>query len=377
MKILLVITKSEIGGAQVFVLNLASALKKLGVDVEVAAGYGDYLLDELKKKNIPCYYMNSLKRDVSIFSAFYFIYDFYRLLRNKHYDVIHLNSSNTLFGAVSAFFISNRPKILFTFHGLSLLDHNYQIDWFIRKSSKIYFKIFLKLVDKSVFVSQLNCVESINSQLVKDGEVIYNGLDQNELEFLSKERARAFFSEKCNADFSDSYLMGSTGRLAYQKNYEFLINNFLKIREKINNVKVLVIGDGPDREKLKSLLTQHNIQNDFFLAGSLKDSYQYIKAFDIFTLPSRYEGLSISLIEALFAEVPILASDVGGNCEVVGKDSGQLYKLDDIDDYINKMTTIKNDPQKYIEHNKLLKDKFSLDKMANEYLRLYTSLVEQ
>ena len=126
MKILLVITKSEIGGAQVFVLNLARALQQAGLYVEVAAGEGNFLFEELQKHNISYHYLNSLKRDFSVLNSFYFIFDLHRLLKRNNYDIVHLNSSNTLFGAISTYLLKKKPRTLFTFHGLSLLDKNYK-----------------------------------------------------------------------------------------------------------------------------------------------------------------------------------------------------------------------------------------------------------
>ena len=69
MRILFVITKSDIGGAQVFVLNLAKAFKELGFTVEVVAGDGDFLFEELKKNQINYYYFESLKRDFNLLNA--------------------------------------------------------------------------------------------------------------------------------------------------------------------------------------------------------------------------------------------------------------------------------------------------------------------
>ena len=377
MKVLLIITKSEIGGAQVFVLNLARSLRKLGFEVEVAAGDGDYLFKELQKNNIPYHYLSSLKRNISIFSSFYFIYDSYRLLKAKKYDIVHLNSSNTLFGAVAAYLLRNRPKILFTFHGLSLLDKNYEANFLIRFLTKLYFKIFLKFVDKSVFVSALNYKESQEEGILQNAEVIFNGLNENEINFLSEEEAKKYFSFKCGTDLSSSFLIGSTGRLAYPKNYEFLINNFLFIKKKIPNAKVIIIGEGPDRTKFEELIRKMKIQNDFFLLGAMQDSFMYIKAFDVFTLPSRYEGLSISLMEAVFASIPILASDVGGNSEIVCGCKGQLFRLNDVDDYVIKLIDIQKEKQHLMEYNKGLKINFSLDKMVISYKNLYELLSKE
>ncbi|MCX6173170.1 MAG: glycosyltransferase [Ignavibacteriales bacterium] len=376
MKILLVITKSEIGGAQVFLLNLARSLKKMGCDVEVAAGDGNYLPSELEKNNITFHYLNSLKRNFSVLNSFYFIYDLYRLLQVNSYDIIHLNSSNTLIGAISSFFLKKRPKAIFTFHGLSFIDKNFKTNSFIKVLAKVYFKILLKAVNKTVFVSNINYIESKEARIVKSAEVIYNGLDEIQMHYLTEKDARSYFSNKCNLDLSNEFLIGSTGRLAYQKNYEFLIENYSSIKKKIPNAKVIIIGDGPDYEKYKAQILKLEIQNEFFMIGAIKDSYQYIKAFDVFTLPSRYEGLSISLIEAIFAEIPILASNVGGNPENVDHCEEQLFDLYDINDYINKLENIRRKKEFFKNYNIALKSKFSLNKMVQSYLNLYQSLIK-
>lgn len=376
LKLLLVITKSEIGGAQVFVLNLAHSLKNLGYDVEVAAGSGGYLFEELKKGNIKYHYLNSLKRDFNVFRSFYFIYDFYRLLKKNKYDIIHLNSSNTLVGALSSYFLRPRPKIVFTFHGLSFLDKNYEMNPIFRFFSKLYFKVFAHLIDRSVFVSKINYKESVESSIVKYGKVIYNGLEENKLLFLDEVPARAYFSQKFNYDFTNDFLVGSTGRLAYQKNYDFLIDNFNTLHKKLPEIKIIIIGDGPNYEKYRKRIKELEINKYFFLAGSIKESYKYIKAFDVFTLPSNYEGLSISLIEAVFAEIPILASNVGGNIENIGGDIRQVFELNNIDDYINKLIEIKKNKSQFVEHNIKLKKNFTLEKMVQEYVNLYDSILK-
>ena len=374
MKILLVITKSEIGGAQVFVLNLARSLQNRGYDVEVAAGDGNYLFGELQKEKIPFHYLNSLKRNISIMKSFYFLYDLYRLLKINNYDIVHLNSSNTLIGGISTFFIRKRPKTIFTFHGLSFIDKNYKTRFYIKFLAKMYFKVFLHTVDKTVFVSSNNYEELKEAKIIKSGEVIINGLDEVNMHFFSEKDARDYFSRKCNLDLTKNFLIGSTGRLAYQKNYEFLIKNFTVIKDRIPKVKAIIIGDGPYYEKYKRQISEFGLENDLFFVGSIKDSYRYIKAFDVFTLLSRYEGLSISLIEAVIAGIPILASRVGGNPENVGNCTQQLFNLDDSEDYISKLLNICKNKKKISEFNSSLLEKFSLNNMTSRYIKLYDDL---
>ncbi|MBA4320498.1 MAG: hypothetical protein C0412_19030, partial [Flavobacterium sp.] len=307
---------------------------------------------------------------------FYFIYDLRKLFKKKKYDIVHLNSSNTLIGVFSTLFFYTKPKIVFTFHGLSFLDKNYQADFWVKAFSKLYFKACLLFVDQSVFVCNLNLEHSQKLKLPRSSRVIYNGLDEEELSFLSAKESRMYFSNKCGQDFTNCFLIGSTGRLAYPKNYEFLIINFYRIQKSIPNAKVIIIGDGPNFKKYSKMLKERQLENDFFFVGALKDSYKYIKAFDVFTLPSCFEGLSISLIEALFAEIPILASDVGGNSEIVTKEFCQLFILNDIDDFLTKLHFIKNNINIIVEGNIKQKKNFSLAKMMNEYVDLYKNTIK-
>jgi len=371
MRILFVITKSDIGGAQVFVLNLARTFKKFGFEVEVVAGDGDFLFQELKKNDIQYYYLNSLKRNFNVYNAIYFVFQLRNLLKSKNYDVVHLNSSNTLIGSVSSSFMKRKPKMVFTFHGLSFIDKNFSPNFLIKYLATLYFRFFLKAVDEVVFECKLNYEELTGSGMVKIAKIIHNGLDPNDLDYLSAADAREYFSKACGVDLSKCFIVGSTGRLAYQKNYDFLIRNFHSIKKNIPNLKVIIIGDGQDHELYKRQINELGIQNDFFLLGEKKNSHRFLNGFDVFTLTSRYEGVAISLIEAIYSDVPVLVSNVGGNPDVVGGDKNQLFELNDIDDYINKLTKILENRKSIVGHNVKLRSEFSLATMAESYKELY------
>ena len=109
MKILLIITKAEIGGAQNFVLNLAKGLRSSGQEVVVAAGSGDYLSEELKKADIKFKRLKKLKRTNNLFKSFSFISELKNYVKNEKFDVVHFNSSNTLIGVWGL--IKIKPKL--------------------------------------------------------------------------------------------------------------------------------------------------------------------------------------------------------------------------------------------------------------------------
>lgn len=371
MKILIVITKGEMGGAQVFVATLAKTLHKQGHTVTVACGEGDYLRDALKPEGISFARFHSLKRTTNPIKNLAFGWDLRTYLAKHSFDIVHFNSSNALVGVIAARLMRSRPKIIFTLHGLSVVDQNYKASPTVKYVYRMFFKLLLSLVDMPVFVSKMNFEYAKKIGLLKRGTVIPNGIDTNALQFMSHDEARAALTEKINVDVSNKYIIGSIGRLAYPKNYEFLINAFPKILREIPNAVAIIIGEGPKRDVYEPMIKQKNLSAKIFLVGELSDAYRYIKAFDLFTLPSEYEGMSMTLIEAMFAEVPILASHVGGTPELLDNPA-QTYVLNDTEEFIAKIKAIqlqKNPP--YTEAQKTHRSQFGGEAMTKKYITIY------
>src|SRR6056297_1213280 len=190
MKIFLLITKAEVGGAQMSVLNLARGLKKKGEDVKVGFGEGEFLPVELDKSAIPYTRFKNLKRTHNPLANLFFIWEVKKYFDKNKYDIVHINSSNALFAALGAKLSKNKPKTVFTFRGMSMLDENYKKAPILKAFYKIFFKFFLKFVDKPVFVSKQNLEKGEKEGLVKKGYLVYNGLPADEQNFYTREKAR-------------------------------------------------------------------------------------------------------------------------------------------------------------------------------------------
>lgn len=372
-KVLIVITKGEVGGAQMSVLNLAKKLKSFGIDVTVGFGIGDFLKNELRHANIPYYQFNYLKRTHHPLANLLFAFELKRYLQTDDFSVVHFNSSNSLFGALGAKLANHKIKTVFTFRGLSMLDKNYQINYLLKKLYFFFFKFFLLFINEKIFVSHSNFVDAKKMRLAKTGRVVYNGLNPTELIFLDKDQSRQELSTYAKMNLAGKFLIGTIGRLAYAKNYEFLINNFSKILKVKPNAILIIIGNGEERNKYHELIKAKKLEDKIFLLLELKSAYRFINGFDLFVLPSRYEGLSITLIEAIFSQTPILASRVGGNHEIVADDN-QLFELDNIDDFIAKLKNITADTQirdNAIAINHKQSENFNIDATAKNYLTIY------
>lgn len=195
MNILILITRGEIGGAQVFVLNLAKALKNIGHRVTVGLNGENYLHEKLDENGIETITFKWLKRTHNPFANLFFIHELMKILNKEKYDIVHLNSSNTILGAIARYLSNNKPKTVFTVHGLSMLDNNYDAFFLTKNIYRYLFKVLIGIIDKTVFVCQSNLALAKELKIVRGGEIIYNGLDSSQMRFLAPSKARDFLGE--------------------------------------------------------------------------------------------------------------------------------------------------------------------------------------
>ncbi len=374
MKILFVITKGVVGGAQMSVLNLAREMKARGHEVFVGFGEGDFLSNELDKVGIPFLRFDFLKRTHNPLSPLFFVMEIKKYVSEHHFDVVHFNSSNALPGALGAKLSNPKVRTVFTFRGMSMLDEHYQINPLLRMAYYWFFKFFLLFIDVPVFVSQENFDKFGCGQLTKKGLMIHNGLDRANFSFLPADEAKTSLSSMAGVDLSGNYIIGSIGRLDYAKNYEFLISSFKELLEIRPDAVAVIMGEGSERSKYEAMIEEAGLKDKIFLVGDVPNGGRYLKAFDIFVQTSRYEGLSIALIESLFADLPILTSDVGGNREVIGSDD-QIYPFDDKKIFLSKFKALQDvDVLKaVVAANEKMVPEFELRRTADCYESQYSN----
>jgi glycosyltransferase involved in cell wall biosynthesis len=370
MKILLVITKAEVGGAQMSVLNLARELKARGHEITVGFGDGDFLPAELDKEQIAYVRFRNLKRTHNPLTNLFFIAEIKKFLVGRNFSTAHFNSSNALFGAIGVKLADRKIKTIFTFRGMSVLDEHYKKNGFLKIIYYWLFKFLLLFVDQPVFVCRENLEKFGQGRLTKKGILIYNGLDPEKLEFLPKAEARIDLARKIKTSLNGKYIIGSIGRKEYAKNYEFLINIFPAILKIKPEAVAIIIGDGS--ENFCATIKTKPLDDKFFILGNIPYADRIIKAFDLFVLPSRYEGLSVTLLEALFAGARILTTRVGGNPEAVGCEE-ELYELDDQADFLAKFKQLQDFAvQIDIDaNNQKQANNFLLEKTADGYEKIY------
>lgn len=375
-KVLIIITKSNFGGAQKYVLELSKNLKNKGFEICVALGGSGLLIEKLERENIEVKRIKSLGRDISIFSDLKTFFALIKIIGSYRPNIVHLNSSKI--GGIGA--LASRilfvPKTIFTIHGWAFNEERSSLS---KKIIKLIYSITLILSNKSIAVSKQikeQAKELPFYLLFKNKiEIVYNGISVPE--FLTKEEAKKLIEEKIKTPLEGKTLIGQIAELHPIKSIETTIEAAKVLIEKNKNLIFVVMGDGEKRNDLNFLIEKNDLKNNFFLLGFVDNAAQYIKGFDIFCLTSKSEALALVLLETAFAKTIAIASKVGGIPELITEnETGFLFESGNTDELVNKIERIislnETEKEKITEnfHQKVLNN-FSIEKMTDETIKVY------
>ena len=257
-------------------------------------------------------------------------------------------------------------KIIYTVHGWVFNEPlPAPVKWFYLWAEKFT----AKFKDKIICVSESDRQVALKYKIapVEKLITIHNGLApvnfytrEEALPLLAKERA------------GGEVFIGSIGNLYKTKGFEYLIEAADILTHKLNTpATFIIIGEGKEREALKNLIAKYNLKNNFILAGSIDEAARLLPAFDVYVCSSVKEGLSYTLIEAMQAGRPIVATAVGGNPEMIENEkTGLLSKPADARDLAEKIKTLLNNKTLALELGQNAKAKamaeFGLEKMVEQ-----------
>jgi glycosyltransferase involved in cell wall biosynthesis len=340
-KIIYVITKSNWGGAQKYVFMLAKKAKNTGFEVVVVLGGDGLLVEKLKEEKIKTISIKSMGRDINIFNDFKSFIDLVKIFISEKPDIVHLNSSKIGGLGSLAARICLVPKIIFTIHGWAFNEDRGYLSKLILK--KIYW-VTIFLSTKTIAVS-----EQIKEQtktipfykiIFRKISVVRNAVEK--IDFIEKNVAREYLFEKINLiNNQNKKIVGTICELHPIKGLSNLISGFKNIDDAI----LIIIGDGELKDRLREQINDLGLQNKVFLTGFIKDAAKYLQAFDIFILNSFSEALALVVLEAGQANLPVIATRVGGIPEIIeNKKTGLLIEPGnekEVEDAVNNL--IKND----------------------------------
>jgi L-malate glycosyltransferase len=281
-------------------------------------------------------------------------------------DIVHIhNPTPLLYGAIATK-LAGSPRVIVTQHGKILKEN---------RNRRLFTKRLSGSLDKTIAVSD-DVANYLNGSCGIKNEIIINGIDET---IYKKDEAKRILG-RLQFGFDDEIVIGHVARLSPEKDQETLLKAFAQVAKQIDKARLVIVGDGRLRDGLWALGCGLGLKDKVIFAGEQKDIPAYLNIFDLFALSSVREGTSLTLLEAMATQLPIVATDVGGNSKVVvNNETGILVPPKDPDRLAEVMLYL-------IEHPGLrenmgraarqrVEKEFSLTRMAHEYARVYRELV--
>jgi glycosyltransferase involved in cell wall biosynthesis len=269
-----------------------------------------------------------------------------------------------LFGRWATRRCARTPKVVHTLHGIHYLHYRN----FVLKYLYIYLEKYLsRFTDAVIFVSDADRERGRRFHLIPEDKIVLikNGINFDVFDSeVSKKEGR----EKLGID-SSVPVVGSVARLHRQKGLPYLFQAAKKIKESMPETAVWIVGGGSLKTKLQELGKRLDLEDTVHLLGERKDVAQLLSRFDVFVLPSLWEGLPYSLLEAAALAKPVVATDINGVREIVqnGK-TGLLVPAKDPEQLAQAIVRLLQEREYAATLGQNLKD--ATQKTQDLYLRL-------
>lgn len=357
------------GGQEAFALNLFEYInhEKFKIDFYTPYGFNNKKakdLIDIHKSNI---FFDNYEFNTKLRKK-YFINGFKKFMKNNKnkYDIVHINSGST-------FILVNAAKITKKFGVKKVIIHSHASGVFSLKhniTNKIQEPLF-KYADVFLSCSHSSAEYRFPTNIVKNKkyEVIFNGIDLKKFKY--DETIRNIYRKELNLK-KDDILLCNVGRFSFEKNQLFILDILNKLNNTEKFYKLLLVGDGPDEEKIKNKILEYNLSDKVIILNKRSDINNLLMASDLFVFPSLYEGLGIAAIEAIASGLPVVISN---NVPINEKLFENVYKIKEFDvncwfDFLCNMNLKRN----LYSINKLKSNGFDIIDTVNKMEKLYFNI---
>ncbi|MEZ4195052.1 MAG: glycosyltransferase [Candidatus Paceibacterota bacterium] len=373
-KVLFLITKSNWGGAQRYVYDLATRLNKEQFEVVVALGGSGELAQMLEHAGIRVIQLKTLVRDISLKREWQFVMELSRILRNERPDILHVNSSKA--GGVGTFLgrLHRVPKVIFTAHGWAFNED--RPGW---QKIIIYFLHWLTVMfsHRTIAVSKALLAQLNLPGIEKKAKVLYLGRTIGAMYDKTEARENILNIVKLSEKSTPGELwLGSIAELHPIKRQLVLLSSVKQLLDAGHKFKFFLIGEGTERTKLENFILENKLGQNVFLVGAINEAARFLKAFDIFALTSKSEAYGYVAHEAGLAGRAVVVTNAGGLPEIVDdNETGLIVPVDDTEAITRALQRLIDDPTLRSKFGQALQEKMqtrSLTKMVEATEALYT-----
>lgn len=258
---------------------------------------------------------------------------FYKFLKNNHYDIVHINADTAFKHIIYAKSAKKAgcKRVIIHSHSSGINGKFKFLKFFLHCVSRPFL-----LKNSDIYIS---CSKLASDWMFKSDDrkvfMIKNGVDTDKFAFSLKERK--IYRDKINAN--ERIVIGMVGNLSYQKNPEFLISilSFLPTKKYL----VVFIGDGPNRKNIETLVHKKRLEESVIFYGQSPDVDKLLNSLDLFVMPSRFEGLPVSGVEAQVNGIKCIFSDKI-TPEIRLLPTSEILTLSNIQKWIDVIKNVKN-----------------------------------
>ena len=366
LRILILNAALYIGGAEKVIASLALGLRAKGHAVTVCTIKRTGVIGrQLAEEGIQTINLADPESRLSLYTAFYRLA---KIVQERQIDVVHTHTPAALWEAMLAKTFFRGPRLIHTFH-----FGNYpRLPWQSRLMEGLALKRANRLV--AVGFSQRSAIAQTYG-IDKDRiDVVLNGVNRKEQK-LDSQYWRTMRKRH-------SVLVGSVSTLIEQKGIDNLIRVAKSLKAKKHDFALIIAGEGPLRSKLEAQARAANLSDIVYFIGWADEAASTVlPALDIFVQPSRWEAMSIVILEAMAAGIPVVATDVGDNGRVIiDKRTGFIVSPTDEQEFANKLEIlIQNTALRKRMGNEastVLQEHYSEARMIDSYIYQYHCATE-
>lgn len=355
------------GGIEANTIRLANSFVESGYDVDLVIG------------NVTGEYLNRIDKKINVISInkktlISMLLPLVRYIKQKKPSVIITGGEGANILLCTTKLFVQKTKIIISIR--TNLTNEY------KESNSMKKKLLFPFLSRRLY-KKANRVVAVSEGVANDAseflkiprdklKVIYNPILDNSLIKQKNEKVTHKWLV-----YRENKVVISVGRLVKAKDYLTLIQSFKVVKEKLSNVKLLILGEGPEREKIQAEINKYNLNSDVEIVGFVQNPYSYMSNADLFVLSSKWEGFGNVIVEALATGIPVVSTNCpSGPSEILNDgEFGSLVPVGNVEIMSKEIiSSLSNNNEKKIYNRENRAKDFSVEVSKDKYINLIEKL---
>ena len=335
IKVLHVIDGGFLGGGQANVLSICNNIDKTKYEVAIAAKGSHAFEKEVRKAGVEFFPV-----DLPKILRIKYLKPLIEIQQSEKFDIVHTH------GGVGGYYgrsLKKRDKDLKTVHTIHGIHYLNNGNFFVRNISKSIEQYLVQYTDMTICETQNDLLTALKNKIAASDKsvVINNGINLTKYSNLKKNTALLHSFGLDDGHF----VVGNISRFDVQKNQKLIIQAAYYLIKKYPEMRFVLVGDGKTMNSMREYAREANLGEYVIFAGEENNLPDYYSIFDVFVLPSFWEGMPYVLLEAMASRKAILCSKLPNLLEVIKNDYSALtFDPNDMDDLFREISAMHDNP---------------------------------